>query len=201
MKCYTHSEIEAELYCQQCGKPCCKDCITKIDDLYYCNECKQISIKNRGDKNKYSLLAGFLSFLFPGIGQYYNNQYLKGTSFILFFMGVIYQLASGEYRGEYSTEIIVLYVISLVFVWLLGIVDAYEDAYKINKGIVEKEIALMIYWGVILILVGIFLILINYNVIPQFYMYKSWALILVIVGLRFLIKVIFNKRGGEVSNE
>ena len=200
MKCYNHQEIEAEFYCQQCGKPCCKDCITKIDDLYYCNECKQKHIQKQGEGNKSPFLAGFLSFIFPGIGQYYNNQYLKGTSFILFFIGIIYQLAS-NYRGEYSIEVIVIYATSLVFVWLLSIIDAYENAYKINKGIIDKEIALIIYWAIILILVGIFLILINYDVIPQYYLYKSWSLILIVVGLRFLVKIIFNKRRGEVSNE
>jgi len=200
MKCYNHPDIEAELYCQLCGKACCKDCIIKINDMYYCNECQKKAKSHEIGKRKSCAGAAILSFLIPGIGQYYNNQYLKGTTFIILLIGLIYQMVMKITTREYSSEAIIIYAFSLFFIWLFSIITAYSDADKINKGIVDNDFALILYWAIILILLGIVLIANNYGIISDFYLYKSWPLVFIVVGLRFIIKIISNKKR-EVANE
>jgi hypothetical protein len=168
--------------------------------MYYCNECQKKAKNHEIGKRKSCAGAAILSFLIPGIGQYYNNQYLKGTTFIILLIGLIYQMVMKITTREYSSEAIIIYAFSLFFIWLFSIITAYSDADKINKGIVDNDFALILYWAIILILLGIVLIANNYGIISDFYLYKSWPLVFIVVGLRFIIRIISNKKR-EVANE
>jgi TM2 domain-containing membrane protein YozV len=61
------------------------------------------------------LLAAILSFFIPGLGQFYNGQFLKAVG--LFILAVIA-----------GTIGIILLYIPLLVVWLYGMYDAYTTA-------------------------------------------------------------------------
>ena len=61
-------------------------------------------------------LAGVLSFLIPGLGQIYNGQVAKGiVLFIAYIAGLVCFIVPG------------------VILWIIGIVDAVQQAKEINK--------------------------------------------------------------------
>jgi len=67
-------------------------------------------------EQKSPILAVFLSFLFMGLGQYYNGNYLKGT---LVQVGII---VGG------------LFIVPGILVWIFSLWDAYNDSQKMNNG-------------------------------------------------------------------
>ncbi|GGA81467.1 hypothetical protein [Ornithinibacillus halotolerans] len=72
---------------------------------------------------KRSILAGLFSLIFPGIGQLFNRQWVKGIFFIAIELGILY-LAPTELWS------VTLYRI----IWLLSILDASFVAYRVHKG-------------------------------------------------------------------
>ena len=73
-------------------------------------------------ERKNPVLAAVLSFIFTGLGQIYNGEIGKGIA-LMIVAGIC--------------AVSVLFLIGLLLyplVWILGIVDAYDTAKKINKG-------------------------------------------------------------------
>jgi len=100
---------------------------------------------------KKTVLSPLLSaFVFPGIGQLKNRQYLKGIIFILLtailliiifykIYVIILSSVSDSSQIKISEDFISkiearvyaengIWILSLIFVWLAGIVDAYLSA-------------------------------------------------------------------------
>ncbi|MEZ4388167.1 MAG: hypothetical protein R3D98_11430 [Candidatus Krumholzibacteriia bacterium] len=75
-------------------------------------------------------LAGFLSGLFPGIGQIYVGYYRQGVVFAAVFIGLITVLAGGGLAGLEP-----LFGLSMGFVWLYGIIDAARRAQAVNRAL------------------------------------------------------------------
>jgi hypothetical protein len=75
-------------------------------------------------------LAGFLSGIFPGIGQIYVGYYRHGITFGLVFAGIITALSSGDSSGLEP-----LFGLSLGFIWLYGIIDAARRAQAVNRAL------------------------------------------------------------------
>ena len=68
----------------------------------------------QGEKNP--LLAGLASFLFTGLGQVYNGQFVKGVLIL-----------GGALLGSFL-------IIPGILIWLYGVYDAYRTAKKMNAG-------------------------------------------------------------------
>lgn len=82
------------------------------------------------DIKKKPWLAVFLSYLLPGIGQFYNKQVLKGLAFII---GIIVLLI--------LENIHYLFAILTILLYFLAVKDAFEFAERINgtnKKILEQ---------------------------------------------------------------
>ena len=73
------------------------------------------------DIKKKPWLAVFLSYILPGIGQFYNKQVLKGLAFII---GIIVLWSIEEIHYLFSLLLIPLYFFSFK--------DAFESAERIN---------------------------------------------------------------------
>ncbi len=69
--------------------------------------------------------AAVASFLFAGLGQIYNGQFLKGFLFIVIQVINILLMA------------VLIGFITYLIVWAVGIYDAYKSAEKINARIAE----------------------------------------------------------------
>ena len=72
-------------------------------------------------QHPYRGLAVALSFLLPGLGQIYNQEYGKGTGFII------------AYIVSWALSFIFIGGLLLVIVWILSIVDAYQSSGKTNS--------------------------------------------------------------------
>jgi len=136
MKCANHLDKEATVVCNHCGRSICADCLVVVKGENYCKDCVAAKVNQEKKEERSPVLAAILSFIIAGLGQIYNGQIGKGI--LIFFTGW------------------------LIIPWIIGIVDAYKIAKKINQGqIVVKSrpgclIAAII--GIVVFWVGIFFI-------------------------------------------
>nr|WP_279390895.1 sugar ABC transporter permease [Mammaliicoccus sciuri] len=102
-------------------------------------------------------LAAMLSII-PGIGQFYNKRYIKGSIFIVFFISftsVFYQFINIGFWGLFtlgtvpklddSRVVLAQGIISLLLIafaitlYVVNIIDAYRNADQYNKGFEIKD--------------------------------------------------------------
>lgn len=88
-----------------------------------CGVRQRANVSNLSQKNPG--FAAVASFLFAGLGQIYNGEFLKGFLFIV--VQVI----------NFLLIFIVIGFITYPIVWAIGIYDAYRSAEKINARIAE----------------------------------------------------------------
>ncbi len=102
-------------YCQECGK----ELISSNAEI--CPNCgvrlKEIVINRRSP-----VIAVILSFFICGLGQIYNGQFGKGIAYF-----VIYLVC-------FASIVVAIGFLLLPLWWLIGMVDAYVSANKINAG-------------------------------------------------------------------
>jgi TM2 domain-containing membrane protein YozV len=100
-------------------------------------------IKMDGEKKRKSpTIALILSAIFPGLGQIYVKQILKGVILIVLNLIINYLLInpleaimeSGGSMADMSTLYIVLgYTVAGLILWIYAIIDAKRTAERINK--------------------------------------------------------------------
>ena len=73
-----------------------------------------------GEKNP--VFALVLSLIFPGLGQFYNNQNKKGIILIIAFL------------VSWVLMFILIGFILILIVWIFGMYDAYSTAKALNNG-------------------------------------------------------------------
>jgi tetratricopeptide (TPR) repeat protein len=117
------------LYC-----PYCKEKVVK--GATYCHQCRrtftdplldssQLSKKQKPDEEvKNPILAGFLSLIGLGLGQFYNGETAKGLIITLLFF-----LVSILLRIYTSINPIIF----ILLIWAAAIIDAYYSSLKINQ--------------------------------------------------------------------
>jgi TM2 domain-containing membrane protein YozV len=102
MNCANHPDITASAYCQNCGKPLCKECVRGAGGLVFCEPCLAARLGVPGAAMPGAMpeagapfvmppqagpnpaLAGLLGFI-PGVGAMYNGQFVKGLVHVLVF--------------------------------------------------------------------------------------------------------------------
>ena len=142
-------------------------------------------------------LAGFLS-LFPGIGAIYNGQVQKGFLFIIIFAGLI----TLQRQGEIQPFVGLLLPAFIVY----AIIDAIQTANSINRraaGGIEveriKEVVPQvvktgsIFWGLILLGLGVILLLANFDVIDYDTLFDFWPVLVIILGLKLVYNYVIRK--------
>jgi TM2 domain-containing membrane protein YozV len=67
-------------------------------------------------------LAAVLSFFWPGLGQIYNGQIIKGVFLVLL-----------QALNWYVLTWILIGFVTAAIVWLYGMFDAYSTAQRINR--------------------------------------------------------------------
>lgn len=82
--------------------------------------------------------AAVLSFLWPGLGQLYNRQVIKGVPLVLF--GILWLLElSGIWESLASLEHFVILTLVLIVVQIWSVVDARNAAERINASSPEDR--------------------------------------------------------------
>lgn len=136
MFCVNHEERLAHAKCSVCGINICSDCSHVESGKVYCPEClPQKEVAKEKFVQRDPRIALILS-LFPGLGQVYNDQLLKG--------------------------LVVFFTSWLIIPWLYGVYDAYATACRINQRGDEDDttMSLGLFAGCLVLIVliaGIFL--------------------------------------------
>lgn len=208
MKCYYHKDKEATHSCKLCGHPLCKQCVEEIKGQYYCQDCLQklINGKAKEEEVRYKPYkspggAALLSII-PGLGQIYNGQIIKGIGIVFLFASTISLATMYEYDPIFP-----IFPLLATIVYFGGIVDAYRTAKQLNLRVQEQppegSVGLIpegsMWWGVILIVVGILFLLRNFGV-SLFWIRRFWPLILIALGI-YLLRGFFRGLKGAKPEE
>lgn len=94
-------------------------------------------------------IAALLSAIFPGLGQVYNGENLKGVLvFLGFIAGIVFMLIPG------------------IIVWVVGIADAYRNAKRMNAGTIPSRPTnrknMVFFAGGVIVLTALLLIIAAY---------------------------------------
>lgn len=132
-----------EKFCPNCGqstdfkketypKNFCPNCGEKLaKTVKFCPNCgfDLTNVSNNNQRTgqnlparKEPILSVILSFIFPGLGQFYNGHSTKGIYFII--LAVVSLILT----------VILIGGLIYILVWLWSIIDAYNSAEKFNKG-------------------------------------------------------------------
>jgi len=107
MFCHYHSDTIAIERCSRCQKPICDKCQKIVKGNIFCHECSRLTMPGITlTPQRNPVFAAVLTVLFPGAGQVYNGEVLKG------FM--------------------VLATFWLMIPWVYAVYDAYAVANRIN---------------------------------------------------------------------
>jgi TM2 domain-containing membrane protein YozV len=136
MNCAQHTETAAVAYCRACGKALCEACKREVQGTIYCEPCLAARIHPgaganfgagttgagygppRGPEDTSPGLALFLGFI-PGVGAFYNGQFLKGFVHVIVFSTLIWMSDHG--MGAFAGILIMAWFFYMVF-------DAYTTA-------------------------------------------------------------------------
>jgi hypothetical protein len=115
MNCANHPEAAVSAYCQNCGKPLCVQCVRPVAGVIYCEQCLAArlgvgavpgtaqnlnnavndfvasvagGVPPGGTSGPNPGIATLLGFI-PGVGAFYNGQFVKGLIHVLVFVVLI----------------------------------------------------------------------------------------------------------------
>lgn len=130
MFCKIHPTRLAHDKCSACGDPICLDCHRSMNGKVYCPNCLPETVKPpRKAMMRNPVLAAILG-VFPGLGQVYNNEILKGL--LIFFLSW------------------------MIVPWLYGIYDAYAVACRVNNRDIVENPAPALWTGCLVMTLLIF---------------------------------------------
>jgi hypothetical protein len=144
-------------------------------------------IAGNGVKDKSPSLAAFLS-IFPGMGAFYNGNFLKGITYMLLF-AVLIVLTNNA--GEPDS---VVFGLMIAGFYIFQIIDSYNEAGRINEKILCEENTaagtedLSLFSAVVVLLIGIAFQLANFDILTYRQVARLWPLVLIAFG----IKIVFN---------
>jgi TM2 domain-containing membrane protein YozV len=137
MNCAQHTDTAAVAYCRTCGKALCEICKRDVQGTIFCESCLAARIHPGGSGNFGSApgnygagesypppnsprgpedaspgLALFLGFI-PGVGAFYNGQFLKGFVHVIVMSTLIWMSDHG--MGGFAGLLIAAWVFYMVF--------------------------------------------------------------------------------------
>ncbi len=119
MNCAQHTGTAAVSYCCACGRALCEVCKHDIQGAIFCEPCLAARIRTpRAPEDASPELALFLGFI-PGVGAFYNGQFLKGFVHVLVLCSLIFLQDHG--MGALAGLLIAAWFFYMVF-------DAYTTA-------------------------------------------------------------------------
>jgi TM2 domain-containing membrane protein YozV len=146
MNCAQHTDTAAVAYCRSCGKALCDACKREVQGTIFCEPCLAARINSAASGNFGAMganqganqgvnpgtdqgpvraaedaspgLALFLGFI-PGVGAFYNGQFMKGFVHVIVFSTLIWMSDHG--MGGFAGVLIMAWFFYMVF-------DAYATA-------------------------------------------------------------------------
>lgn len=137
-------------------------------------------------------LAGILSIFLPfGAGALYNEQKNKALIQLVIFFGLVYALSKGG-NG-------VVFGLALAAFYFYQIIDNIQSAKAVNAAAIGQPAAVAgvpelpeavasgsIFWGIVLIALGVILILANFEIIPYRTLGDYWPVAAIVIGIKLV---------------
>jgi TM2 domain-containing membrane protein YozV len=157
----------------------------------------------QGKPRKSPVAAGILSGILAGAGQLYNGQASKALLFFIIFAGLISIMPHGPQP-----------FIPLIFAgfWFYQIIDAVQTAKGINlralgqpapsappasvpfvDEVVKPGPAGSIFWGSVLMVVGVVFLLGNFELIDYDRIFDFWPVIVIAIGVKMVFDFLRKK--------
>jgi len=228
MNCANHPDIPAVAYCRACGKPLCQSCQRTAQGTIYCEE--HIPAErtvdadaahagsspwtampaagppvHRPDLGASPGLAFLLGFI-PGVGAIYNGQYAKGLIHVVV-LGLLISIASSGVSNDFS-GLIGLMIAAWFFYMAF---EAYHTAKKRQLGMPVDEFSSIVplrgHTGrfpiapVVLIALGIFFLLVNFDLVRFRDVIRFWPVFLIALGAYMLWVRLGNASTGPINPE
>jgi len=130
MFCVFHKERLAQDKCSLCSAPLCSECQRVMHGKVFCKHCFPAGLQSEEKYSEHSPVMAALLGIFPGLGQVYNGQLLKG--FVVFF------------------------TCWLIIPWIYGVYDAYVTARRINEREIDTNPSPAILTGCLVLIVLVF---------------------------------------------
>ncbi len=186
MNCYQHQDQAAVGECTFCQRPICGACDQVVDAAHVCPDCAREAVKfYRNSKTpayrSINPAAAAWLGLIPTLGAIYNGTYLRA----------LYQFAAFCLIGLFADAagLEALGVLGGILFYIYTIIDAYRMAKKLQAGILAGDTMPRpkfqhgeLVWGGGLILLGVFFLLHNFDVVNFEFLGKLWPLILLAGG-------------------
>jgi TM2 domain-containing membrane protein YozV len=139
MNCALHTDTVAAAYCRTCGKPLCDLCRREVQGSIFCDTCLAARVQSDprqaasggnfgatgggyapagAPEDASPGLALFLGFI-PGVGAFYNGQFLKGFVHVIVMSTLIWMSDHG--MGPFAGLLVAAWIFYMVF-------DAYTTA-------------------------------------------------------------------------
>jgi Domain of unknown function (DUF5668) len=136
-------------------------------------------------------LAGILSVIFPfGAGALYNGQYTKAMFHLIIFAGLVH---SQRYGG--GQPFMGIFLAAFLFYQFF---DSIQSAKAINAAgtpagtvvpdLPEAAQSGSVFWGIFLIVLGVVLILANFEIILYSTLADFWPVAVIAVGLKLVLE-------------
>ncbi len=148
-------------------------------------------------------VAAILSVIFPGAGALYNGLIAKGVLYILVFAGLI-SIQDGPGGQPFKALI-------LAGFYIFQIIESVNNAKALNlaaagqKPAEAAKVDFMpqvvpsgsVFWGAVLIAIGVLAILANFDVITWEALWDFWPLAIIVIGLKLVFDSIVKARTGK----
>lgn len=188
MKCAVHTETEATGFCRNCGKAMCLQCTREVNGALYCDACLATAaavpmlpppVANPTGPNPG--LAATLGII-PGLGAVYNGEYVKALIHVLVFAGLIAAMASDP-----NSSTLAFVIVAFIALCFYMPVDAYRVAKarrmgEPEPGLLSERSARKPVGAIVLIVIGVLILLRNFDVFDLDWLQKAWPLGLIALG-------------------
>jgi TM2 domain-containing membrane protein YozV len=148
-------------------------------------------------------LAGILSAIFPfGVGALYNGQRNKALVHLFVLFGLIYAITRGG-SG-------LLFGLLIAGFYFYQIFDNIQSAKAINAASTGQQSAAeavqelpevissgSIFWGALLIVLGVVLILANLEIVPYRTLGNYWPIAVIVIGLKLVADAVAKSKNNK----
>ena len=155
----------------------------------------RIVIQKRPPKS--GAAAGILSAIFPGIGQIYNGQYVKGVLFLAIFTGLV---TMQPHAGQPFQALM------LAGFYIFQIIEAVQSSKEINRLALGENGGSSgpgaaaplpptpaaqarsgsVFWGIVIMALGGIFLLGNFEIIDYDRIFDFWPVIVIVIGLKMI---------------
>lgn len=146
-------------------------------------------------------LAGFLGIFPFGAGAFYNGQRAKALLYLIVFAGLINAMDQHT-----SGAFVPLLFVGFIFFQFF---DNIQSARAINEAILKRPEAEAgaapedvvssgsIFWGALLIFLGVILILANFEVVSYGTLADFWPVAVIAIGLKLVAESVAKSKNGQ----